>query len=180
MGFLSRKMQILIEKYRFHNLVPWHVRKCLLFDRSSFCCLQIDLPSYLFMKRIKLTALRKQHRLTQSALAALLGINVAAYGRIESGKGLLGIDLMLRLCDIYNCSIDALVGERADMDRSSAHHCSEEELLQLCARFMAIQEAGIGRTLGLMREMLEECKRVLQEKEYSVPDKYCVCTKGNN
>lgn len=53
---------------------------------------------------------RKARHLTQKQVAAKLGIDYQGYQRYEYGTVIPKIDMMIRLADAYNVSIDYLVG----------------------------------------------------------------------
>ena len=53
---------------------------------------------------------RKEKRLTQETVAAAIGIHRQAYTRYESGGVLPVITVLIKMADVYNVSIDYLVG----------------------------------------------------------------------
>ena len=62
----------------------------------------------MYFKRIK--DLRIDNDLYQKQIANLLKITRQQYGLYESGKRDIPVDLLIKLADFYNVSIDYLVG----------------------------------------------------------------------
>ena len=58
----------------------------------------------------RLRRLRRERRLGQARLAEALGISYSAYRRYESGERELPLSIALQLADLYQVSLDALVG----------------------------------------------------------------------
>lgn len=54
--------------------------------------------------------LREDHDLTQEALSKKLNISQRAYSHFETGTRGIPIEIFIMLADIYNVSIDYLVG----------------------------------------------------------------------
>ena len=74
----------------------------------------------------KLQQLRKQHGLTQEALAEALFVSRAAVSKWESGRGYPGIDSLKAIAGFFHITVDALLsGEEilslAEADRQQAH-----------------------------------------------------------
>ncbi len=57
-----------------------------------------------------LATLRKQHNLTQIELAGKLMVSQQIISNIENGKTTPDIALLMKMADIYNLSLDQLVG----------------------------------------------------------------------
>ena len=58
----------------------------------------------------KLKDLRIDHDLYQKQIAKLLKITRQQYGLYESGKRDIPVDLLIKLADFYNVSIDYMLG----------------------------------------------------------------------
>lgn len=54
--------------------------------------------------------LREDHDLTQEAISKKLNISQRAYSHFETGTRGIPIEIFIKLADIYNVSIDYLVG----------------------------------------------------------------------
>ena len=58
--------------------------------------------------------LREDSDLTQEQVAEILGVKQTTYSKYELGKILVPIDILIRLADFYQVSLDYLVG-RSDV-----------------------------------------------------------------
>ena len=56
--------------------------------------------------------LREDHDLTQSAISKKLNISQRAYSHFETGTRGIPMDILIKLADIYDVSIDYLVGRK--------------------------------------------------------------------
>jgi transcriptional regulator with XRE-family HTH domain len=70
-------------------------------------------PDYLGCLSSSILALRKEHNLTQEALAEKLGITFQAVSKWENGQSYPDISLLPILADIFNVDIDELFGRKA-------------------------------------------------------------------
>ena len=57
---------------------------------------------------------RKKHKLTQQELADILSITMNYCGRLERGERPPGIDLLIRVSDTLNVSIDTLLKDESE------------------------------------------------------------------
>lgn len=62
------------------------------------------------MKYQRIQDLRIDHDLTIKELSSILGLHRDVYARYEKGIRDFPIDILMKLADYYNCSIDYLVG----------------------------------------------------------------------
>lgn len=53
---------------------------------------------------------RKQNRYTQQEIADILGISRQAYSNYEKGKRSPSLSVLIKLADLYQISLDALIG----------------------------------------------------------------------
>ena len=67
----------------------------------------------------RIRELREDHDLTQSQIAELLGMKQPQYFRYEQGYRDIPTDLLIKLADYYNVSIDYLLGETNNKNRYS-------------------------------------------------------------
>lgn len=58
----------------------------------------------------RLTVLRKQHKLSQDALAAKIGVHQNVIGRYERGEAKPTIEVAIKMAEVLGVSIDYLVG----------------------------------------------------------------------
>ena len=59
----------------------------------------------------KLKNLRKENNYTQKQIADYLEIDQSHLSNIEHGKRNISIDMVEKLCNLYNCSLEYLLGE---------------------------------------------------------------------
>lgn len=84
------------------------------------------------MNRIK--ELRQKKELTQKELATMLKLNQTAIGKYERGELEPCIATLQQLADIFDCSIDYIVGRKNNLDNCSNNITlskDNEEMLQL-------------------------------------------------
>ena len=62
------------------------------------------------MKFQRIQDLRIDHDITIKQLSSILGMHRDVYSRYERGVRDFPIDILIKLADYYNCSIDYLVG----------------------------------------------------------------------
>lgn len=68
-----------------------------------------------FASRLK--ELRKAHKISQVSLAKVIGVTQQAISYYESGKDIPSLDVLLRLADFFDVSLDYLVGRSDDPRR---------------------------------------------------------------
>ena len=68
------------------------------------------------MKFARLEDLREERNWTQKAVASELHISQRAYSHYENGTRSMPIDILIKVADLYNVSIDYIVG-RTDIRR---------------------------------------------------------------
>lgn len=61
----------------------------------------------------RLRDLREDHDLSQTKVATYLGMSQTGYSKYETGENDIPTDVLIRLADLYNTSIDYLL-ERTD------------------------------------------------------------------
>jgi len=62
------------------------------------------------MKLVRIKNLREDRDLTQSEMARLLNISQRAFSHYENGNRNIPIEMLIKIADIYNVSLDYLVG----------------------------------------------------------------------
>lgn len=65
---------------------------------------------------VRLKKLRKLHNFTQKQLADYLEIDQSNFSKIENGKRNLNLTLANKICNLYNCSHEYLLGISDDYD----------------------------------------------------------------
>lgn len=132
------------------------------------------------MKRVRLIALRKQLKLSQTEVAQHIGISIAAYGRIETGKNLLTAEIMLKLCGYFQCDLEAIVDDwpgnhpqkpAYSNNKGSATVVKEQSMEQLYRQVVKMQEVNVRDTAFLMQNLLERCENLLRDMNENIPFK---------
>ena len=67
--------------------------------------------------RNRLRDLREDRDLTQTQLAAMLGMSQTGYSKYETGENDIPTAILIKLAKFYNTSIDYLLGETNDPRR---------------------------------------------------------------
>lgn len=67
-------------------------------------------------KYVRIRNLREDQDLSQSALAEKLGLTQRTYSRYENADSMMPLDVLIKIADFYNVSIDYLL-ERTDSPR---------------------------------------------------------------
>lgn len=62
-------------------------------------------------KNLRLKELRKESKLTQSQLAQYLGVDQSMITRLEDGSRSLSVSLIEKLCSLFGCTEEYLLGE---------------------------------------------------------------------
>lgn len=66
------------------------------------------------MKFERIRDLREQSGLSQKAVAEELSMQITQYRRYENGERKPAIDFLIQIADLYDVSLDYLVGREAD------------------------------------------------------------------
>ncbi|WP_448904398.1 helix-turn-helix domain-containing protein [Eubacterium sp.] len=64
---------------------------------------------------MRLRDLREDNDITQNQIASILNVKQNTYSQYENGKREVPIDVLWKLADYYNVSIDYLVGRQNDL-----------------------------------------------------------------
>lgn len=107
---------------------------------------------YSFKENLK--ELRKEHELTQKQLATKINLIEQTYQGYEQGRTEPSIATLIRLADIFECSIDYLVGRATVLDVvniTSDLSAQQKELLQ---NFDKLNTEGKARLLGYLLALL--------------------------
>lgn len=66
---------------------------------------------------MRLRDLREDNDITQNQIASILNVKQNTYSQYENGKREVPIDVLWKLADYYNVSIDYLVGRQNDLKK---------------------------------------------------------------
>lgn len=91
----------------------------------------------------KIKELRKEVGMTQSELAARLGISSSAVGMYEQGRREPDNDMILRLCSVFGVTSDSLLGNKKK--RTESRELSEvfDEFTQLLSSQQGLMFDGV-------------------------------------
>lgn len=91
--------------------------------------------------RTRLTVLRKKKHMTQAEMAALLGITRSAYTCYETGVTMPAAEGLCKLADLFDISVDYLLGRKED---PAPYHFGEpgyaEGLMALSENYRCMDE----------------------------------------
>ena len=83
----------------------------------------------------KITTIRKMNNLTQEGFAEELGISRQAVSKWENGTSVPDVQLLLRIADFYNLTLDQLVRDDFDLPISSLDEKKLRVIYQIKAVF---------------------------------------------
>jgi transcriptional regulator with XRE-family HTH domain len=63
---------------------------------------------------VRLRALRDNNNLSQADIANMVGVSLAQIANLESGRGNFSIDLLMRIADRFQISVDWILGRSSD------------------------------------------------------------------
>ena len=67
--------------------------------------------------------LREDRDLSQTAVAKMLGMSQTGYSKYETGENDIPTQILIRLAEFYNTSIDYLLGQTDNPKRYDAEKC---------------------------------------------------------
>lgn len=85
------------------------------------------------MLSARITYLRKSKGLSQSQLASELSISASAVGMYEQGRRVPDIDMLVKLADLFDVSLDYLITGEEHQHRNNPKHC--EQMFPCCSCF---------------------------------------------
>ncbi len=102
--------------------------------------------------------IRKSKGISQVALSVKLGVSQETISAYENGKAFPSVDILLKLCEIFNVSSDYLL-DRTDIKLTVKDFCDKNlspEELELVSSFRKLSYSKKNRALGLIIGMGEE------------------------
>lgn len=111
----------------------------------------------------KIESLRKENRLTQAEFAEKLGVTRTTVGKWELNKNYPNQAVLLQICKIFNCSLDALLSSDV---KGNDYAQRNENKISILSRNGSIEE------IVLSDEDLEMAKNILlaiKEKNKTEP-----------
>ena len=104
---------------------------------------------------MRLKELRQIKGLTQSQLADKLGCNQTAIGKYERGDLQPRIETLFKLANIFDCSIDYLLGYEKDAEYSYANTNPSDKEKRILELFGQLPEDGQQTIIDTMRFMVK-------------------------
>ena len=102
--------------------------------------------------------IRKEKGMSQIALSVKLGVSQETISAYENGKAYPSVDVLLKLCEIFNVSSDYLL-DRTDIKLTINDFCDKNlspEELELVSNFRKLSFSKKNRALGILSGMSEE------------------------
>ncbi len=102
--------------------------------------------------------IRKAKGISQVALSIKLGVSQETISAYENGKAFPSVDILLKLCEIFNVSSDYLL-DKTDIKLTIKDFCDKNlspEELELVSNFRKLSHSKRNRALGLIMGMGEE------------------------
>lgn len=107
----------------------------------------------LFAQNLK--ELRKQHQLSQDALAMQLNVTQQAVGKWETEKSFPDYKMLIRLADFFHVSIDYLLGHEVAQPESSTPTSEPTDIKQLIAQELPNMDAEDAAMMGQFMQFLK-------------------------
>ena len=98
--------------------------------------------------------LRKEKSIKQSELADIFQVDRSAVGKWETGKNKPGADLLEKLADYFNVSIDYLMGRQENRGSFDAYKRNERDI-KLLNTFSKLNDFGKSEALKRINELAE-------------------------
>ena len=106
---------------------------------------------------------RKESGLTQKEVAAHLGVAESTYNLYESGKRKIGLEDLLKLGELYGCTVDDLLNNKKAATASGDGLSDEEQILIRLFRILpADHRAAIIRRLQELERLQKAQDDLLQ------------------
>lgn len=83
----------------------------------------------------RLKALRQSHKLSQRRVAELIGITESSYSKIENGHSQMSIDVLMKLAEVLNTSMDYLIRGKFYKGRSSNN---QQGVIENCLKVLIV------------------------------------------
>lgn len=97
---------------------------------------------------------RKAKGLTQEELAKKLTLPVNTYGNWERGHAEPSADMLVKLADLFECSVDYLLGRANALDVVNIQTDLTEQQKELLTNYDKLNAVGKGRLLGYLVALL--------------------------
>lgn len=106
-------------------------------------------------------ALRETYNLTQTEIAKKLGVAQQTYAGYENGKHEPSIETIIRLCDIFNVTMDYLTGrwDGIDEDKLTDTMIENQEMINEAIEFFRNQKEQEERFMRILKQGTQKNKQ---------------------
>lgn len=104
-----------------------------------------------------LSAYRQQMRLSQTELASRLGLSTSAVAMYESGAREPRIDTLEAYADIFNVSVDTLMGR--DEAEHTPLHLLPKKVLKLCDTVIQLSDKDLETVIAFASFLSSRCEK---------------------
>lgn len=103
-------------------------------------------------------ALRETYNLTQTEIAKKLGVAQQTYAGYENGKHEPSIETIIRLCDIFNVTMDYLTGrwDGIDEDKFTDTMIENQEMINEAIEFFQNQKEQEERFMRILKQGIQK------------------------
>ncbi|MCL2171259.1 MAG: XRE family transcriptional regulator [Defluviitaleaceae bacterium] len=113
----------------------------------------------------RLLQLRKNKGFIQADVAAKIGIGRSSYVKYEKGDVQIPTDMLVKLSDIYNVSVDYLLG-KSDLPRPSPTPIAKKEVVANATPEETLQKLGIKDKTAI--DIIAQMIRYAKDKDFEV------------
>ncbi|GKX29054.1 hypothetical protein SH1V18_15340 [Vallitalea longa] len=111
------------------------------------------------MLRNRLKKLRIDNHLTQEELGKKVNLKKSAISKYEKGRVEPNIDVIIKFAEIFNVSIDYLIGKTDNANKIQLSDCTQNLSYEICS--LLINKGVISEEEELTKEKIEWIKKIL-------------------
>lgn len=101
-----------------------------------------------------LRQLRKENNLTQREVASKIALLETTYQSYEAGRTEPPIEIIIKLADIFECSVDYLLGRASELDVVNIQTDLTEQQKELLQNFDKLNVEGKARLMGYLLALM--------------------------
>ncbi|MCM1042633.1 MAG: helix-turn-helix domain-containing protein [Corallococcus sp.] len=106
------------------------------------------------MFKVLLKNLREEKKLTQENVCEKLNVSRNCYASYEQGRTEPNIEMLVKLANLFECSVDYLLGRVSDIDTIEIQTDLTEQQKELLSNFDRLNTEGKARLLGYLLALL--------------------------
>lgn len=110
----------------------------------------------------RLKWLRKSKGLNQEELGNLIGVTKQRISQTESGRHSLSIEVLIKLCDFYECSIDYVLGRTDAPTKIVGNSVSTHIQIESC-KYQLKTKSEIANLMRDMRKVMKKYELNMEE-----------------